>query len=381
MRIDEIESRKAEINALINSEGAEFDVDALTAEVRALNAEKAEIEERAAKDAELRNAVAPEVVAEIKNNEIKKEERKMYNVESAEYRTGFLKEMLGHELNAEERSAIDFVATTTDATYGSGNVLPRTMADRIWDLVEEQHSIVGDITMYRTGTILEVAKRTAISQGDAASVNENAANDDEINTFAKVTLSGKDFSKHVDISYAMAKMSLDSFEEFLTNEIADRIGCAIAVDVVTQIIADYDDDNNEIETASVGKIAWGDVTSAFAVLKNAKRKAVYASEATIYGFLASMVDDDGRPIFQPNAQNGIEGYLLGAPVKVEDAVSGNVLLIGDASQVVYNMIQDVMVESDRDIKKHVITYSGYARGQGALLAPKAFATLTVKAST
>lgn len=307
-------------------------------------------------------------------------EEKRYNVESAEYRTGFLKAMLGVELSAEERTAVDFVATTTDATYGSGNVLPRTMANKIWDLVEEQHSILGDVTMYRTGTILEVAKRTAITQGDAKSVNEAAANDDEINTFVKVTLAGKDFSKHVDISYAMAKMSIDAFEQFLTNEIADRIGAALAADVVAQILSDYDDTNNEIETAAAGVIAWTDVTAAFAVIKNAKRKVVYASEATIYGYLASMVDENGRPIFQPNAQAGIEGYLLGAPVKVEDAVSGDVLLIGDAGQVVYNMVQDIMVEADRDIKKHVITYSGYARGEGALIAPKAFATLTVQAS-
>ena len=68
MRIDEIEIRKAEIRDIINS-GEEFDVDALTEEVRALDEEKAEIEQRAAKEAELRSAVAPAVIAEIENTE------------------------------------------------------------------------------------------------------------------------------------------------------------------------------------------------------------------------------------------------------------------------------------------------------------------------
>ena len=36
-----------------------------------------------------------------------------------------------------------------------------------------------------------------------------------------------------------------------------------------------------------------------------------------------------------------------------------------------------MIESDKDIKKHVTTYSGYARGEGALISPKSFAELTV----
>ena len=45
------------------------------------------------------------------------------------------------------------------------------------------------------------------------------------------------------------------------------------------------------------------------------------------------------------------------------------------------MIQDIMIESDRNIKTHTVTYAGYARGSGALIDDKAFAELTVKKST
>ena len=41
------------------------------------------------------------------------------------------------------------------------------------------------------------------------------------------------------------------------------------------------------------------------------------------------------------------------------------------------MVQDIMVESQKDISKHVITYAGYARFQCSLLAPAAFAKLDV----
>ena len=75
MRIDEIETRKAEIRTILDSD-QEFDVDALTEEVRQLDAEKAEIEERAAKEAELRKAVAPSVIEEIEKNEVKEERKK-----------------------------------------------------------------------------------------------------------------------------------------------------------------------------------------------------------------------------------------------------------------------------------------------------------------
>ena len=39
-----------------------------------------------------------------------------------------------------------------------------------------------------------------------------------------------------------------------------------------------------------------------------------------------------------------------------------------------------MIESDRDIKKHVITHSGYTRYDAKLIQPASFAKLTVKQS-
>lgn len=303
-----------------------------------------------------------------------------YSVDSPEYRSGWLKMMSNQEddMTREERNAVSYVATTTDATYGAKNLIPTTLLNMIWDMIDEQHSVLGDITLYRTGTILEIAKRTGISQGDAKSVNENAANDDEINTYTTVKLTGKDFSKHVNISYAMAKMAISAFEPFLAREIADRLGAALAADVMSEITTNYDSTNNAVTTEEDDEIAYKDVAAAMATLKNAMGQCVvYATRQTIYKHLVGMVDTTGRPIFQPNAQAGQEGVLIGCPVKVEDAVDDDVLVIGYPKNVVGNMIQDIMVESDKDIKKHVITYAGYARFEAKLIAPKSFATLTV----
>lgn len=374
MTIQEIEKRMSEIAEEIKGEVTEVRIAELTTEVDGLKAEKRKIEEAVEKRKALEQQVAGFQPSAVKTFGEAKQARKSYGPDSAEYRSAFLKDLMGKELTVEEREA--FVHTTGNTSA----VIPTTMINKIWDLIEANHSIMGDITMYRTGTILEVVKRTAIVQGDAKVVNENEANDDEKNTIVKVTLSGKDFSKHVDISYALAKMSMDGFEAYLSQEIADRLGNAMASDVIAQILSDYDDDNNAVETASAGVIAWTDITATFATIKNANRKVVYLNNETLYGKVAGMVDQVGRPIFQANAQDGVEGYLLGAPVKIEDAVTGDMLLIGDATKVVYNMVQDIMIETDRDIKKHVKTYSGYARGEGVLVAPKAFATLEVKNS-
>ena len=276
-------------------------------------------------------------------------------------------------MTKEERAAFVHMTTNTSA------VLPTTMLNQIWDLVSKQHSIMGDVTIYRTGTILEVVKHTAIAQGTAKSVAENTANDDEQNTFVKVTLSGKDFSKHVDISYAMERMSIDALEQYLVSEISASLGDAMSSDVITQIGTDMESDN-KIESAAAQTLTFAEIAKLFGMLKRVGSVSVYATRATIYNYLVGMVDTTGRPIFQPSAQAGQEGTLLGAAIKVEDAVADDVLLIGDGSKVVYNMVQDIMIENDRDIKKHVVTYSGYARGSGALIDPLAFAQMTIKAA-
>lgn len=376
MNLDEIKARLEEIRGILDGENVE-NIEELRTELTDLETRKKELEtiELRAKTAEMLTSgeVNP-------TNIIKPEERKnttMMDVTSKEYRTLWSKHMLGLEMTAEERTA--FVHTTgTTGGQTAGYTVPTTLLNEIWDLVEERHAILGDITIYRTGTILEVAKRTAIAAGDAGTVSENAApSDDENNTFAKVTLSGKDFAKTVEISYALGTMSIDGFEQFIVNEIADRLGAALASDVISQIETDYYSTGNDLDVAASGKVVWTDVTGALAVLKNVKSVVVYASQATIYKYIAGMTDTTGRPIFQHDANESIRGYLAGFPVKAEDAIADDLIWFVDPKQIVGNMVQDIMVESDKDIKKHVNIFSGYARFECALLAPKAAAKLDV----
>lgn len=368
MTMEDIEKRYEEIN--VEMDKPEADIDALTEEVRNLKERKSELEKAAEKRRKLKADVS-EKGTTVRKFTDPEERKETPGADSKEYRNAFLKNLLGMDMSREERAA--FVHTTQN----TGNVLPTTMLNQIWDLVSKQHSIMGDITIYRTGTILEVIKHTAIAQGAAKTVAENAANDDEQNTFVKVTLSGKDFSKHVDISYAMQRMSIDALEQYLVAEISRSMGDAMADDVITQIGTDMTS-ANKVESAAEGALSFKELATVFGMLKRVGAVSVYATRSTIYNYLVGMVDTTGRPIFQPSAQAGQEGVILGAQIKVEDSVADNVILIGDGKKLVYNMVQDIMIESDKDIKKHVTTYSGYARGEGALIDPDAFVQLTVK---
>jgi len=383
MTLEQILARLGEIRSALEAGNlTDEQIAAFKSEIASLEARKLALEAMQTRNANAQGLangqIQPENVIPMPAP-LAPEARGNFSVDSAEYRTAWSKYMLGLPLTAEEEQRTDFVHTTgTTSGQTAGYTIPTTLLNKIWDLIEGKHAILGDITIYRTGTILEVAKRTAIAAGDAGTVSENAApSDAENNTFAKVTLSGKDFAKYVDISYALGIMSIDGFESFITREIADRLGAALAADVISQLGTDYDSTHNDLDVATSGKVVWPDVTGALSVLKNVNNIVFYANQTTIYKYIAGMVDSTGRPLFQHDANEAIRGYLAGFPVKVEDAIGADLIWVGDPEQVVGNMVQDIMVESDKDIKKHVITYSGYARFQCALLAPAAFAKLDV----
>ena len=352
-KLEEAEAKKREIEALEASFQAEKEA---AAEVNALNP---------------KGTIQDNFIEEHKLGE-ENTMGKILDASSVEYKNAFLKHISGRDDQMTKMENEAFVHTTQNTP----NVLPTTMLDQIWDLVSKRHVIVGDLTTYRTNTILEVVKHTAIAQGAAAVKNEGVANDDEQNTFVKVTLSGKDFVKNVELSYAEAKMSISALEQYLVQEIATNIGEAIANDAVSTIESGINGDN-KFNAATTGVLTFADVTKAFGKLKRNATTVVYVSQATLYNYIVGMTNSAGQLIYQPNANDGANGFLLGAAVKIEESVADGKVLIGDPKRVVNNIVQDLIVETDKDIKAHKYIYSGYERSECALLDDRAFAEITV----
>ena len=386
MKLEEFNAKVAELKA----EGAKLaqagkleEAEAKKKEIEALEASfQAEKEAQAEENAINKDTV---VQANLRNEQKLGEENKMekvYDASSVEYRNAFLKHISGRDDQMTKLENTAFIHTTQNTP----NVLPTTMLNQIWVLVSKNHVIAGDITQYKTGTILEVVKHTAIVKGAAGTVNENAAPaNDEQNTFVKVTLSGKDFAKTVEISYAEAEMSIEALEGNLVREIATSMGEAIADDIIATLKATGTGTNgiatgNRVETKTANKMVFADIAGAFALVKRANNMTVYCTRATLFNRLAQLEDTAGHLIYQPSATVGVPGTLLGAPVKIEDSLADDEILIGDPKRIVSNVINDIMVETDKDIKVHKYIYSGYARMECALVDPESMALLTVKAS-
>lgn len=368
-RLQEIEQRLSAIKAEIEVEGA--DLDALEKEINSLKEERTALIEKVEKRKQLINDVDLNgtIITDLGKEERNMDEIK--GIDSKEYRSAFLKNLVGAELTNEERAA--FTHTTTNTTAP----LPTTMLNEIWDLVSKKHVIMGDIKTYRTGTILEVVKHTTIVNGKAKVTAENTANDDEQNTIVKVTLSGKDFSKHVVISYAMSSMSIDALESYLVTEVANNIGEALADDTIATIKTGIAA-GNKVSSTGIKVITYKELAALFGKLKNVSNRVVYVNNATFYNYIVSMEDTTGRPLFQPTMQVDAQGVLIGAQVKIEESVAADEILVGDPQMVVCNMVQDILIEQDRDIKTHTNVYAGYARAESVLINDTSFALLTVK---
>lgn len=370
MNLEELKKRLKEINAELDDlleqldgddgEGGD-DGERMTAEeIEARSNELAEeaksilakirIEERKER---LRNAAAfgNPIFSPQNNGQQKGPNKNMTRTEiiaSEEYRTAFYANLRG-EATEEQRSAL--LTAGTDAI-----AIPKALDDKIWDNIYTDHPILGDIDIKRTGVILEVTKHTKVKAGKAGKVEEGTAATLEDNEFVKVTLVGQDYAKTVELSYAAAKMSQGALEDYLATEVANSMGEALATEIFAKMKTDL---GAAAVTVANGKsLTFADFCKAVGSVKRGTNLKVYASRAKKFEQIVGMVDTAGQPVFR-------DGCTLGYDVK-EDAAAGDDIFIVDTSKFVLNMVQDIMIENDRDIKNHKIIISGYARAEGCM---------------
>ena len=367
MNLEELKKRLKEINAELDDlleqldgddegdDGERMTAEEIEARSNALEEEakgilaKIRIEERKER---LRNAAAFGTPIINPNNDPQKGTNKNMTraemIESEEYRSAFYANLRG-EATEEQRSTL--LTAGTDAI-----AIPKALDDKIWDNIYTDHPILGDIDIKRTGVILEVTKHTKVKAGKAGKVEEGVAATLEDNEFVKVTLVGQDYAKTVELSYAAAKMSQGALEDYLATEVANSMGEALATDIFARM-------KNDLGAAAVtvakGKnLTFADFCKAVGSVQRGTNLKVYASRAKKFEQIVGMVDTAGQPVFR-------DGCTLGYDVK-EDAAAGDDVFIVDTSKFVLNMVQDIMIENDRDIKTHKIIISGYARAEGCM---------------
>lgn len=383
MNLEQILKRMKEIENELTRDGA--DISKLSEEMDKLIAERKKIDEGAGAE-EKRQALLDKIanqnlgvaVRSFKNEEEKKTFESVDKVlESDAYRSAFIKDILGDSMDEAEKRAFDIVQRAfIHDTSNTKAVVPKNLQNAIYSQMEESHPLLSDVTILRTGTVMTFVKHTAIVAGDAKNVAEGAANDDEQNTFVNVEITGQDISKHVDYSYRLGKMAIPAFETYLVKEIGDRISSQWAKNIVAQIKKDLNV-ANKIEVAAKGTLTMGDILKALSSIKGASKLNIYVNNATLYKNIVTLKGAEGQKAYIENYRDGLSGTLLGSGIKQEDALAEGEILFLDPSKYIENVVQDLLIERDRDIKKHVHTISGIVISGGTMLNDKAGALVTI----
>ena len=371
-RLQEIEERLSAIKAEMNTEGA--NLDALGTEVDNLIAERArllgEIETRRGILDKIGNGAAGEGAPVIPT-----EEKRSFDTSSPEYRSAFLKNLRNLDLTEVEKRAF------SSGSSSAGAVIPTSTANEIIKKLKQHAPLLGEITLLNVSGNVKFAVENA--KADAAIHTENAAITAGTDTFTTVTLTSYEIVKLVQVSETVKTMSIDIFESWLTDMIAEKVAEKIGAFLISGTGSE--------QPAGVSSAAtWGDANSV-TVTKTGALSA--ANVQALIGLLDGVYDANAkflmskRTLFtdfmplQDNSKNKIvtvEGhnyYVYGYPVMLDDNVTVHEAYLGDFKKIVGNLSQNITVKSDFDITTNSYRYLGVAMFDSKIADSEAFVKL------
>lgn len=366
--IKEIEARMAAIaKELEDDENA--DVEKLTKEVEELEAEKKSLVEAAEKRSALLEKAKNSVNFVEGDGE---EEKRKVDAEQAEYRMAFLKRLQGKDLTESEKRAY--------ALSGVNGALPVATAEEVIKKLSQYAPMLEEITLLRVPGQVKFAVEGTKTAG--AVHTENASITGDSDTVVTVSLGGYEVTKLIQISKSVEKMTVDSFEKWLVDMIAEMIGAKIE-----DLIFNGTGSN---QPTGIDHITWG-AGNSVTVAANADITA--ANIRTLVGLLPGGYDSGAKMYMRKNTlfarimslqdnakhdlvkTDGKDYFIYGYPVKLSDKAPANEIILGNAKKYVGNLSEDITVVSDFDINTNSNKYLGCAIFDGKPAVEEAFVKL------
>lgn len=296
------------------------------------------------------------------------------------YRVAFFKRLQGKELSPEEMTAYSSGASS------AGAVIPTQTAEEIITKLKERAPLLQEITLLQVqGNVTFAVEGT----NNAAAIHtENASITPAADTLVKVSLSGWEVTKLIQVSDTVKTMSINAFEGWLVDMLVESIA-----DKISDMIINGTGSSQAkgIEKANT----WGDTNS---VTVTKAGSLTSANVQTLIGLLGGGYDANAKFIMskktlytdfmplQDNSKNDIvtrEGrsyYVYGYPVLIDSRVTEHEAYLGDLKKYVANLAESVNVKADFDIDTNSNKYLGVAIFDGAPALGEAFVKL-VKATS
>lgn len=298
----------------------------------------------------------------------------------AVYRVAFFKRLQGKELSPEELTAYSSGASS------AGAVIPTQTAEEIITKLKERAPLLQEITLLQVqGNVTFAVEGT----NNAAAIHtENASITPAADTLVKVSLSGWEVTKLIQVSDTVKTMSINAFEgwlvDMLVESIADKISDMIINGTGSSQAKGIEKantwgDTNSVSVAKVGSLTAANVQTLIGLLGggyDANAKFIM-SKKTLYTDFMPLQDNSKNDIV---TREGRSYYVYGYPVLIDSRVTEHEAYLGDLKKYVANLAESANVKADFDIDTNSNKYLGVAIFDGAPALGEAFVKL-VKATS
>ena len=310
---------------------------------------------------------------------------------SKAYENAWVKSLMGKNLDATDMGIMQKVnATLTTATTGA--VVPTSFAQGIWDAIEKQYPLWADVT--KTYVNGNYTIPVSVSSSDAAWYDEATGTSDGSETISQLSLVGCELARAITLSWKLREMAVEDFIPFIQKKLIEKIGAALSygvadgkgkpglaetfkpepLGIITALEAEVS--TPQVVEYTEGAMTYADLAAARSKVAVSSGLAFYANPATIWGELALVVDQTGRPIMVADPVNGGITRIFGIPVKADDAMTdGDVLLSAAAAGYIANVNKDMTLTTEDHAKQRTCDYCAYAIVDGGPTSTKCHAYL------
>lgn len=316
------------------------------------------------------------------------------------YENAWAKEMMGLGLEAKEASVFENTnkafKNAVQTTNPHAVVIPETVTQNIWTEAKALYPIIADTNMTFVPGDFTILKETN-SGDDAAWYDEDTEVVDGEFALGELNLTGCELAKSVSISWKLRKMSIKAFIPYITNLLAEKMGAALAKGIASGkgkpgagetfkpeprgIITAIMSESGKPQVVTYGSsdaLSYDKLAKAMSKIKSTYKTgaAIYATSTTIWDQLATLKDENGRPLFVPDVTSGGVGRIFGLVVKEEDSVADGSILFGNVKRgYVANVNENMSIYTEDHVKKRYTDYMEYAIIDGDVLTTKAFALI------
>ena len=316
-----------------------------------------------------------------------------FDAKSDLYNIAFAKAIKGDKMTAAETECFELVNTYTHTTQNTGVVVPETFAKGIWDIVEADYPLWADVSKTFVNGNASIIKST--NSTEAAWYDEDTATGDGTDSFGVLQLGGCELSRAITVTYKLKEMAVEDFIPFIQRKLAEKMGAGLGygvsrgkgqpgvgdsfkpepMGVVTALLAETN--TPQVLSYTAGSLTYSKLTAQRALIKRGSAGlAYYCNPKTMWGELANVVDDNGRPIMIADPITGGVMRMFGIVVKADDSLLDGQILLGNAKQgYAANVNKAITLETENHAKARTTDYCGYAIVDGGVLATDMFALL------